>query len=212
MQNFSIFEKYLETWNLSPDGTPINTSSSSLLPVLMNDRPAMLKIARSEEEKSGARLMIAWHGIGAAKVYEADSDAILMERATGPGSLADFSKNGQDDKATEIICKSVATIHGKDAVDISNLPLVPLEERFRALFELAGDDSFSSGAAMAKKLLADPIDQVILHGDIHHQNILDFGYRGWLVIDPKGLFGERAFDYANIFVTRITRLHCTRED
>ncbi len=34
-----------------------------------------------------------------------------------------------------------------------------------------------------------------LHGDIHHNNILDFGARGWLAIDPKRLIGDRAFDY-----------------
>lgn len=30
-------------------------------------------------------------------------------------------------------------------------------------------------------------------------NVLNFGLRGWLAIDPKGLIGERCFDYANIF-------------
>ncbi len=39
----------------------------------------------------------------------------------------------------------------------------------------------------------------MLHGDIHHDNILDFGARGWLAIDPKGLTGERGFDFANLF-------------
>lgn len=39
----------------------------------------------------------------------------------------------------------------------------------------------------------------MLHGDVHHQNILDFGSRGWLAIDPKRLRGERGFDYANLF-------------
>lgn len=39
----------------------------------------------------------------------------------------------------------------------------------------------------------------MLHGDIHHDNILDFGPRGWLAIDPKRLIGERGFDYANLF-------------
>ena len=38
----------------------------------------------------------------------------------------------------------------------------------------------------------------MLHGDIHHENILDFGPRGWLAIDPKRLHGERGFDFANI--------------
>ncbi len=39
----------------------------------------------------------------------------------------------------------------------------------------------------------------MLHGDIHHDNILDFGSRGWLAIDPNRLIGERGFDYANLF-------------
>jgi streptomycin 6-kinase len=39
----------------------------------------------------------------------------------------------------------------------------------------------------------------VLHGDLHHGNVLDFGARGWLAIDPKGFVGERGFDYANIF-------------
>jgi streptomycin 6-kinase len=34
---------------------------------------------------------------------------------------------------------------------------------------------------------------------MHHGNVLNFGPRGWLAIDPKGLIGERYFDYANIF-------------
>ena len=28
--------------------------------------------------------------------------------------------------------------------------------------------------------------------------MLDFGARGWLAIDPKGLIGEDAFDYCNV--------------
>jgi streptomycin 6-kinase len=49
------------------------------------------------------------------------------------------------------------------------------------------------------RFLAEPRDVVALHGDVHHGNILDFGERGWLAIDPKRLQGERGFDYANMF-------------
>lgn len=51
---------------------------------------------------------------------------------------------------------------------------------------------------VARELLASPREVAVLHGDIHHGNILDFGERGWLAIDPKGLLGERAFDFVNI--------------
>ncbi|HCR2031809.1 TPA: APH(6) family putative aminoglycoside O-phosphotransferase, partial [Enterobacter cloacae] len=44
-----------------------------------------------------------------------------------------------------------------------------------------------------------PRDVVALHGDLHHGNVLDFETSGWLAIDPKGLIGERGFDFANIF-------------
>jgi streptomycin 6-kinase len=40
---------------------------------------------------------------------------------------------------------------------------------------------------------------VARHGDIHHDNVLDGGVRGWRAIDPKGLIGERCFKFANLF-------------
>lgn len=55
-------------------------------------------------------------------------------------------------------------------------------------------------AATAHALLsAALVDEVVLHGDIHHDNILHFDARGWLAINPKGLRGERGFDYASLF-------------
>jgi streptomycin 6-kinase len=40
---------------------------------------------------------------------------------------------------------------------------------------------------------------VPLHADLHHENILDFGERGWLAIDPKRVIGERTFEYTILF-------------
>ena len=34
---------------------------------------------------------------------------------------------------------------------------------------------------------------------MYHGNVLDFGAGGWRAIDPKGLLGERGYDYANLF-------------
>jgi streptomycin 6-kinase len=56
-----------------------------------------------------------------------------------------------------------------------------------------------TSASAARYLLETSHDECVLHGDIHHDNVLDFGDRGWLAIDPKGLHGERAFDYLNLF-------------
>ena len=36
-------------------------------------------------------------------------------------------------------------------------------------------------------------EEVVLHGDLHHFNVLRSG-DGWLAIDPKGVVGERAYE------------------
>lgn len=60
------------------------------------------------------------------------------------------------------------------------------------------DPRFTRSWEVADGLLGDPRDAVVLHGDVHHDNVLDFGERGWLAIDPKNVVGERGYDYANL--------------
>ncbi len=47
---------------------------------------------------------------------------------------------------------------------------------------------------LSQELLRDREPQVLLHGDLHHGNVLKDGERGWCVIDPKGVVGERCFE------------------
>jgi streptomycin 6-kinase len=63
---------------------------------------------------------------------------------------------------------------------------------------------------IAELLLADVSRPVLLHGDLHHENVLDGGPRGWLAIDPKGIIGAREFDYLNLF-TNWTREEATQQ-
>jgi streptomycin 6-kinase len=195
-----MFTSYLNRWGLTPDGEPIVTHSSRLLPVRQNAAPAILKIALAEEERNGAALMSWWNGEGAARVLAKDGSAILLERAEGETSLAELTQKGQDDEASRIICSVVAKLHAT-ARAAPPAGLVPLSAWFRELEPAAAKFGgvLLKSAEAADHLLATPQDVVVLHGDIHHGNILDFGVRGWLAIDPKGLFGERGFDYANIF-------------
>jgi streptomycin 6-kinase len=51
---------HLARWDLVPDGEPIETPSSLLLAVRHNGVPAMLKIAREEDERRGGALMAWW--------------------------------------------------------------------------------------------------------------------------------------------------------
>lgn len=194
-----MFDQYLQLWNLTPDGNPTVTISSHLLPVIYQNTLSMLKVARVAEEKFGGKLMVWWEGQGAARVLAHTEDALLLERAAGTCCLTDFVQDGHDDEASKIICAVVAKLHIPKTKPCPEL--VPLSLWFQALEPVARTHGgiLSECAAMACQLLESSEEVGILHGDIHHGNILDFGQRGWLAIDPKGLYGERGFDYANLF-------------
>jgi streptomycin 6-kinase len=53
-------------WDLVPEGEPIITRSSRLLPVRCQGAPVMLKITTEPKERQGSALMIWWDGNGAA--------------------------------------------------------------------------------------------------------------------------------------------------
>ncbi|WP_369462528.1 aminoglycoside phosphotransferase family protein [Citrobacter braakii] len=199
MEN-SLFNSWLSRWGLTPDGQPLETHTSQLLPVVTKDgQKAILKLTDDDSERNGCKLMVWWNGNGAAKVLAHAAGAILLERATGAGSLADMSWSGNDAQACRIICHAASRLHLPR--NASTPALTPLLYWYRDLAPAAKKHGgiLTHCAEVANVLLSSPQNEVVLHGDLHHGNILDFGTKGWLAIDPKGLVGERGFDYANIF-------------
>lgn len=205
MTNLTLFEDYLQRWSAQPDGEPFETHSGHLLPVCLDGhpggRPAMIKIARHIDEQIGGQVMRWWGGDGAARVYAHDDAAgvLLMERATGPGHLLNMAEEGEDDAATTIICLTIGQLHAKRP---SPPPqnLLSLTSFFESLAPMAQREGglMAECAAVADQLLATQREHVVLHGDAHHSNILDFGQRGWRAIDPKRVTGERCYDYVNV--------------
>lgn len=196
------FQPWLDRWRLTPDGEAFTTeyTGSWLLPVRRDGEAAILKVSPSPEEIAGGALMEWWAGEGAARVLAREGDALLLERAMGPRSLIAMSKRGEDDAATQIICDAVEVLHAPRERALPST-LVSLDIWFRELGPMAAAQGGVLAAAhrTAQTLLTEPRDVVALHGDVHHANILDFGSRGWLAIDPKGVLGERGYDYANPF-------------
>lgn len=193
-----IFEPYLDRWNLVPDGAPITALTARLLPVRWQGEPAMLRVG-VEEEHDGGAVMEWWDGAGTARVLARGERAIVLERAMGTRSLSEMARTGDDDEACRVLCAVAERLHTPRVKP--HPPLTPLAELFAELEPAAAAQGgvLVRSAETARALLAEPQDVAVLHGDLHHDNVLDFGARGWLAIDPRGLLGERGFDYANIF-------------
>jgi streptomycin 6-kinase len=193
------FEPWLSRWRLTPDGDPFASLAGALLPVVKDGAPAILKLSRAPEEVRGGALMAWWDGDGVARVLAHEKEALLLERASGDRSLAQMAGNGEDAEACRILCQTAKRLHAPRPQAPPATP-VPLEPWFRALWPTAAARGgvFAKSAAVARDLLDHPAPPAVLHGDIHHGNVLDFGARGWLAIDPKGLFGDPGYDFANL--------------
>jgi streptomycin 6-kinase len=48
----------------------------------------------------------------------------------------------------------------------------------------------------------------LLHGDLHHYNVLHDARRGWLAIDPKGVVGEREYEVGAMLRNPIESPEC----
>jgi len=193
----SVFEPWLQRWQLIPDGAPIAGTWASLLPVRRGEAPAMLKAAMAREEQHGLDLLAWYDGDAAVRILERADKAILMERAMGTRSLKAMARAGEDEAALAVLCAAAARLHApRGAVEPKGLE--PLSVRFRPLEAAAA----KYGGVLvrcwdeARALLDTSRDARPLHGDLWHDNVREDNARGWLVIDPMGFHGERTYDYA----------------
>ncbi|MDG2520604.1 aminoglycoside phosphotransferase family protein [Caulobacter segnis] len=92
-------------------------------------------MARVPDERVGYRLMSWWAGSGAARVLPASEGMLLLERASGAGSLSRMAREGHDDKACRILCRTAHKLHA--ARDHAAPELHPLKDWFQPLCELA---------------------------------------------------------------------------
>ena len=142
-------------------------------------------------------------GRGSVRLVDADPDAglLLLERLRPGTPLTTLAGEARDDEATAIAA-SVMRGLWRPAPPGHDFPTAADWgrgfERLRARFG-GGTGPLPPGpVAEAERLfdtlLASAAPPVLLHGDLHHDNILESGEQTWRAIDPKGLVGEPAYE------------------
>jgi streptomycin 6-kinase len=199
VSDFSKLAHHLTLWRLEPDGIPFDTPHSWLLAVRHAGTPAILKIRKStSDETLTAALLDYYGGDGAVRLIMAYDTAVLMERACGVRSAWAMATQGEDDAAADILADTVARLHAP-RTRTPPAGLISLDVWFSSLLQRrTQSEVFARAADIVEALLASARDQTVLHGDLHHNNVVFDAARGWLAIDPKGLWGERSYDVANL--------------
>lgn len=128
------------------------------------------------------------------KVYWHDEEyhAYLMERLV-PGESLKFIAQHDDDKSTKIICQVIAKLHAKQHHIQNFKHIYDLAPALSALDGKIEKGLLSKAQALFFDLCADNSNDTVLHGDLHHDNILSNG-RAFKVIDPHGYAGDPAFE------------------
>ncbi|MFE9428879.1 aminoglycoside phosphotransferase family protein [Kitasatospora sp. NPDC006697] len=165
--------------------------------------PAVLKAGLVTPETAGESAALAhWAGRGAVLLLDADpaEGFLLLERLRGEIPLRSLTEAKAMLEATSLL-RRLWTAPPADA------RITPLAEQVALRAAWLGEHReladrldarplLEQALAASAELLDSAPEQLLLHGDFHHGNVLAADRAPWLAIDPQPLVGERAYDLA----------------
>jgi streptomycin 6-kinase len=201
----ALFAESEERWSLEVGSPFPELSFNYVAPALRADgTAAVLKLTFPEDPgfRREAEALRLFDGQGAARLLELDSDcgAMLLERLEPGVPLT----TARDDEEATSIAAGVLRQLWRPVPPRHPFPSVSdWAQGFDRLRRDFGGGTGPMPAAMVEKaealfadLLASQGETALLHGDLHHQNVLAARREPWLAIDPKGVVGEPAYDAA----------------
>jgi streptomycin 6-kinase len=184
-------------WNVSLD--ELRETPTSLLGFGVRDgESVVLKITKQAgDESHSGQVLRAYGGVGAARVYEAETGAVLLERLRPGDQLVDVVKCGSDEEATQILAGVMSKLAGHQAP--SECPTIADWGRGFDRYLESGDRQVPltlvyEARDLYRELTSSQRTPMLLHGDLQHYNILFDDKRGWVAIDPKGVVGELEYE------------------
>ena len=186
-------------WGVKID--EIRTTDTSRLGFGTRDgRAVVLKVIRKEngEEWRCGEVLNAFRGEGMIRPIEYTAGAVLLPRLEPGHDLTSLCLEGRDDEAAEVIASLLQRLSSAPAHLAGVRPVDRLQPEF-AQFR-AGAKGFipanyvDRAEPLFAELCATQRNVRVLHGDLHHYNVLFDDAAGWVVIDPWGVIGEVEFE------------------
>ena len=202
-------------WSLRVEDPFANLSYNWVAPALReDDAPVVLKLSfpGDKEFRTEAAALAAFDGRGICRLLELDLDrgAMLLERLQPGGPLAEV---GDDEEATAAAAGVMRKLWRPAPPDHGFPTVSDWSEGFRRLRRRYGGGTgpmpgalVAEAEALVAELLASGGEPLLLHGDLHQENILSAGRGPWLAIDPKGVVGEAAYDTAALLHNPVVTL------
>jgi streptomycin 6-kinase len=169
-----------------------NLSYNYVLSGFQGLQPIVLKIGLDRDSlKRERQALKAFSGFGVAKLIAEEEGMLLLEQAIPGTCLLSIAK---EEEAIEIASRCLKRLHQAPIPLVHQLPhikdwLIALDTHNTNI----PNNHLQKARTLRDKLLTTSGTEVLLHGDLHHDNILQHNNE-WLLIDPKGVLGEAAFE------------------
>ncbi|CEG27052.1 aminoglycoside phosphotransferase family protein [Bacillus sp. B-jedd] len=192
---------YAAKWNLELGGPAGNLTYNYVAKAVDDSgRQVVLKLGvPGKEFQNEITALQLYSGDGCAMLLKEDGEngAMLLEQLVPGKNLSEIEDEEQVTKQFTSVWKSIR----RPVPETSVLPSIKdWGEGFDRYLETYAEKSGPLPPSLvmrAKEFLAElnePAKMELLHGDLHHENILYSQERGWLAIDPKGVVGNPYFD------------------
>lgn len=196
-----IIDELAAKWSLKVEKSFPNLSYNFVAPcVCTGGGGAVLKIAlplNSPEIFNEAKFLQMADGSGAVRLLEIDQNhrAILLERLTPGANLKEVCRD-DDTQAVEIMIQILNRLLKETP---ENCDFQQLEEWFNNFFSRAEKTIFpreftSKAREFFEQLNSASTQKFLIHGDLHHENILSAQREPFLAIDPKGIVGTIGYE------------------
>lgn len=205
-----VVPRLLAQWDLAPEPPFENLSYNYVAPVRTAEgRRAVLKVCFPGEdflcEAEATRL---FEGRACARLLCADLDAgaLLLERLQPGDELHTLDDDAAETSAVAAIMRDIRRPYSGTFPFPRAMSWVEGARRQAAIPALKARYAWIERALdRLLEITADPQEEMLLHGDLHHDNILRGRDRHWVAIDPHGVLGDPAWEVAPFLFNRLDR-------
>lgn len=184
-----------------------NISFHYVTPALRSDgAPVVLKAFSPTNELPQAveaQLLFAGHGMANVLEYDEQDRVMLLEQLRPGTTLVDMVPD-QDERATSILASVIRQLRRPAPEQHNFRELESWTSGLNRLHDFYGgygpfppklaDEAMS----LFTDLWASTKERVLLHADLHHENVLASGANSWQSIDPKGIVGDPVYETSTL--------------
>lgn len=197
----ALLQECRKLWHLELQTSSFELSYNYVTSVgLCDGTPAILKIGYPNVVNETKALRVL-NGHCTVRLLQSDENlgALLLEKIE-PGTPLTSIQRKDDEYATLLAADLLKNLPVSPPDDETFPTVAEWGEVFQRVKAVGRNPLPPNVLEKAQSLLGEleqgKTSEALLHGDLHHDNILFDDQRGWLSIDPKGVIGDPLFNAA----------------